>query len=64
MAARVMHTLSVGLNPLAVCDEEGCRFHSPESPQTRDLAKEHVKATGHRVLVETVTRDVYRAVER
>lgn len=61
-ATKVARTLSVGLNPSAMCRDQQCEWRSPESATTRQAAKEHAKQTGHAVTVQTVTRDVYEPV--
>lgn len=61
MAVRVKRVLSMGLQPEAMCDN--CGWAHRSSSMTRDAAKAHVKDTGHDVLVETVTRDLYKVVE-
>jgi hypothetical protein len=55
--------MSVTLNPMAACnseESEGCTWSQPHSEFSRDAAKRHAKETGHPVIVETITRDLYR----
>lgn len=56
--ARVVRTMSATMLPTAGC--ETCNTGWGPSDIARDLAKQHAKDTGHAVIVETVTRDLYR----
>jgi len=57
---KVIRALSVTYNPAADCLAEDCGFATPLSPDARNQAKMHVKATGHEVRVITETVDLYR----
>jgi S-formylglutathione hydrolase FrmB len=58
--SRVTKVVGVKLNPSAECNSPDCMWGSLESAWTRNDAKEHVKATGHPVVVRTVISDLYR----
>lgn len=64
---KVVRAMSMDLHPEAWCTEEEedvCAWFQSASPQTRDLAKDHVRTTGHEVVVETSTRDLYKRAEQ
>lgn len=57
-------SFGVKLNPHAICqgpngDGEGCKWTYPHSPNARSAAKDHVKHTGHVIVVEQINRDTY-----
>lgn len=55
--SRVVKVFGVKLQPAAGC--EGCDWSYGPSAATRDAAKWHTKATGHRTVVEIVERFSY-----
>lgn len=52
---RVERSLKIALRPSADCNAEGCDWTHPESQYTRDAAKEHVRDSGHPVIIKTET---------
>jgi hypothetical protein len=50
---------SISYHPRAVCEDEACGWEYGSSAVTRDLAKQHVRHTGHSVQVTVETRDRY-----
>lgn len=61
-ATKVARTLTVSLDPVAMCRAQDCEWRSPAGPFARPAARKHAAATGHAVTVETVVRDVYEPV--
>lgn len=57
---KVIRAMSVTYNPEAECLDEDCNFATLPSRETRTMAKNHVKNTGHEVRVVTETLDLYR----
>ena len=52
--------VGVRLHPAAECLSEDCGWEHGSSSQTRQLAKAHVRATGHEVIVVVEDRTIYR----
>lgn len=51
----VERTCKITLKPSADCNAEGCDWSHPESQHTREEAKEHVRYSGHPVIIKTET---------
>lgn len=49
----VSRSLKIILQPSADCSAEGCDWDYPESQDARNAAKEHVRESGHPVIIKT-----------
>lgn len=57
---RVVRQVSMAMQPYAVCAEDSCPWEREESSISREQAKQHVRDSGHEVVVVTAKRDLYR----